>query len=326
MDKHHFIELLNKYVEGKATRAELQFILSYYNLFQAEPEVVTLMSVHQKKELKESIRQGIWRNIMDAEKMPVKTARVSMWKIGAGVAAAAAVLFFAFRLTLWNDLPVKPKSLANLSFIRNSNHVISLPDGSTVVLSSGSQLNYGPAFGVSDKREVYLDGQAFFDVRHDTSRPFVVHAGKVNVTVLGTAFNVKAISTEGDITVTVNRGRVRVSDPAKALGTITPRQQIIYNKQNQHAVQHVVDSENYLDWKKRDCLFDNLTITEVTGLLEDRFKVEIRVDGDVAKSERFTATFPQDQTLEQALNSICEFNGARYTFDKEKNIVIVRKK
>jgi transmembrane sensor len=326
MDKRYFIELLNKYLEGKATKTELQFILSYYNLFQSEPEVLKLMPESRKNEIRDSIEEGMWRSIIDTEKAPARKTGVSIWKISAGVAAAAAVLFFTFRLAMWNAAPVKSKQGSSISLIRNSNHLISLPDGSTVTVEAGSELTYAPGYGVSGKRDVYLEGQAFFDVRHDSSRPFIVHAGKLSVTVLGTAFNVKAFSGEGDITVTVKRGKVRVSDPVKTIGTITPLQQIIYNKHQENSIQKSVKSEKYLEWRKQDCLFDNLTISEVAGLLEDRFNVRILIDEEAAISERFTATFPQNQGLEDALNSICEFNGAEYSYDKEKGIVTITKK
>lgn len=327
MEKLYFIELLNKYLEGNATKAELRFILSYYNLFRSDPEVTTLMSEARKNELRESMEQEIWKNIISTEKATEKkTGGAKIWKITAGVAAAAAVLFFTFRTVLWNGNQAKSKTGSNISLIRKSNHMTSLPDGSTVTVASGSELTYSPDFGISGKREVYLKGQAFFDVQHDTSRPFIVHAGKVNITVLGTAFNVKALSTDGDIIVTVKRGKVRVSDPEKTLGTITPLQQIIYNKRQQNSVQTSVDSDKYLEWKKLDCLIDNLTIKEVAGLLEERYKVEIDIDEDAASDERFTATFPQNQSLEHALNSICEFNGVKYNYDKEKGVVTITKK
>jgi transmembrane sensor len=326
MDKRYFIQVLNKYLEGKATKTELQFILSYYNLFESEPEVLKLMTESRKDEIRDSIEEGLWKNIINAEKAPVRHLRTPVWKITAGIAAAAAVAFFTFRLVIWTGTPAKSKQSTNVSFIRNSNHMIALPDGSTVTVAAGSEVNFPRDFGTSGKREVFLEGQAFFDVRHDTSRPFIVHAGKVNVTVLGTAFNVKAFSGESDITVTVKRGKVRVSDPLKTLGTITPLQQIVYNKRRENSIQQSVNSEKYLEWRKMDCLFDNLTIAEVAGLLEDRFNITIDIDKEAASTERFTATFPQNQSLEEALNSICEFNGVQYKYDKEKGVVLITKK
>ncbi|MEO8584411.1 MAG: FecR domain-containing protein [Flavitalea sp.] len=322
MDKHYFIELLRKYLDGNATKAEVRFIWSYYNLFQSEPEVLALFGSEKRNELKKDLREDIWKNIGMKEKSVKKKGSIVLMKT-ALAAAASILILLAVRQLFWQADPVKPAAVHGLALIRNSNHVISLPDGSTVTMSSGSKLNYPSAFSASGKREVYLEGEAFFDVKHDTSHPFVVHAANVNVTVLGTAFNVKAFSEENDITVTVKRGKVSVSDPYKTLGTITPLQQIVYNKQNQNSIQQTVVTEKYLKWRERDCLFDNLTITEVAALLEERFKVKIFVDDRIASSGRFTAAFPKNESLDEALKSICEFNTATYRYDKEKATVYI---
>lgn len=300
--------------------------MSYYNLFQSEPDVLALLTSEEKDDLKESIRHGIWEKIYREEKAGVKAAPVRYWRIGLSVAAAAAVILFAFRMFLWNTPSSIHKQESNLAFIRNGNHVISLPDGSTVTLGQNSRLNYSQSFGSAAIREVFLEGQAFFDVRRDSVRPFVVRAGKVNVTVLGTAFNVKAFSADGDITVTVQKGKVRVSDPVKTLGVITPHQQIVYNKQNEYSIKQSVNTDSCLEWRKLDCLFDNLTLSEMTALLEERFKVKIIISDQVRSTDRFTATFPQSEGLEQALKSICEFNDVTYVFDKAKATVLIRKK
>ena len=114
MDKRYFIELLNKSLEGKASKTELQFILSYYNLFESEPEVLKLMTETKKNEIRDSIEEGIWRSIINAEKVPAKNTGASIWKITAGVAAAAAVLFFNFRMVMWDGTPQKSQQSTNI--------------------------------------------------------------------------------------------------------------------------------------------------------------------------------------------------------------------
>src|SRR5688572_8298430 len=100
-----------------------------------------------------------------------------------------------------------------------------LPDGSTVLLNEGSKLEYPITFS-GDTREVFLQGEGYFDIQHNPSKPFVVKTANVTTTVLGTAFNVKAFPSEKHITVTVTRGKVKVSKDEKVLGVITHDQQI----------------------------------------------------------------------------------------------------
>lgn len=324
MDKDHLIELLHKYLEGTATETERQLIERYYNLFESEPDVLSLLTTAQKNELRKSLPADIWKAVEKEESEVRRKTSVMMWRIGTAV--AAAMIIVVVKLLFWSGPATPTTPLAKINAVKKGNHVICLPDGTTVTLSAASSLSYPPAFTAESKREVYLEGQAFFDVHSDSLKPFMVHAGKVNVTVLGTSFNVKAITDENDITVTVKRGKVRVSEIQKTLGIISPRQQVIYNRQSHEASQQAVLSDAYLDWQKDDCFCDNLTINEVTAILEERFNVSISVDEKLSGAERFTATFSRHESLDQALKSICEFNGATYSYDRQKAIVKIRQK
>ena len=218
-----------------------------------------------------------------------------------------------------------PNSITKKAVVEHEkNRVIFLPDGSTVILTGGSKLNYPSTFDGLKTREVYLEGQAFFDIKHNKSRPFIVHTGNLETKVLGTAFNIKAFPNEDNITVTVMRGRVSVNDQNKILGIITPNQQITYAKSKVKSLIQTVRNESYLTWKQEDLLIDNLTISEAAKLVEDRYNVKIIITNPQIESLRFTTTFSKNETLEEILNSICEFNGLAYTYDKEKSIVNIK--
>src|SRR5690606_5004009 len=81
-----------------------------------------------------------------------------------------------------------------------------------------SVLNYPKEFG--ETREVHLEGEGFFDIKHDPTRPFVVTSGNLTTTVLGTAFNIRALPNDDRIVVTVIRGKVQVKDGERVLGVI----------------------------------------------------------------------------------------------------------
>ena len=260
------------------------------------------------------------------------------------MAAAAAIfigiissLFFFYNLSLKNQgiaslsveqLNGKSKKQINATLLvhQKENRVIFLPDGSKVILSPGSKLNYPSSFDGLKKREVFLDGQAFFDIKHNAFRPFIVHAEKLETIVLGTAFNIKAIHGEKDITVTVKRGKVRVSDQHKVLGIITPNQQITYNKEKVSSTLKIVNTDSYLDWKDQNLFIDNLTLSEAAKILEDQHKIKVIISDSSIRERRFTASFPKDEKLEQALKSISVFNGVAYTYNKDKSIVIINNK
>jgi ferric-dicitrate binding protein FerR (iron transport regulator) len=204
------------------------------------------------------------------------------------------------------------KALVNNTASTSQRQFIRLPDGSTVLLNTGSTLDYGVAFNDNNLREVHLKGEAFFNIRHDARRPFVVHTGAISTTVLGTAFNVKAYPEQGDITVTVSRGKVKVSNDSRVLGIITPNQQITFHKQTLTAAQQAVKSSDVTAWVTKDIYFEDVSMADAMLQLQERFGVTIQFDNEQARACRFTATFVEGEDLYQILDVICEFNKAKY--------------
>ncbi|MEO6220257.1 MAG: FecR domain-containing protein [Ginsengibacter sp.] len=326
MNKLYFKRLLNKYLNGNSTKKEQEFIESYYNLFENDSGFLNTFNIEEKKEFEYALKNATWDQISVKEQPDQKVKLITKrFKL-----IAAAILVIISGTSLFYLASTSPK--INPGFVKSpvvshkENRVISLPDGSTVIVSAGSKLNYPSSFDGMKIREVFLDGQAFFDIHHNPSIPFIVHTGNLETTVLGTAFNIKAISGEAEITVTVKRGKVKVTDKGKISDIITPNQQIIYNKERVSSDTKTIDSESYLDWKAADLLFDNLTIAEASQLLEERYKVNITITDLSVSTQRFTASFPKNESLEQALKSICVFNELTYDYNKERSSVIFSNK
>lgn len=239
------------------------------------------------------------------------------------VAAAFAVITLATAgLFLHRSLPS-----ANLSLVSEKTtperheSFVRLPDGSTVVLNAGSKLDYPGSFEGKKTREVYLEGEAFFDIRHDPEHPFIVHSGDVFTTVLGTSFNIRAFVNAEEVVVTVTRGKVQVSNHQKVLGVIAGDQQITIHKATTYSKIQAVNSGESLSWMERDIFFDDVTMEEAVAELENRFNVEIKLLNDDIRTCRFTATFVKGEDLEQILLVICEFN--KVSFDQTQNAITI---
>jgi ferric-dicitrate binding protein FerR (iron transport regulator) len=174
-------------------------------------------------------------------------------------------------------------------------------------------------------RDIYLEGGAFFDVVHDKTKSFIVHTGKVHTTVLGTAFSVEAFSWDKDITVTVNRGKVAVSDQLKLQGYITPNQQIKYSKLKAQSTQRLVDADQYFNWNGSYLIYDDVTMQEAVDVLEKKFGVEIHIIDAKIRSKRFTSSFNANEPVEKILKSICEFNGASFSYTKPGTLITITK-
>jgi len=325
MDKSYFLEILHKFQQGDVTKEEFQFLVTYYNLYDDEPDILALLNEKQKEKLRSDMQIAIWQNIQRYEQKKIKGrfTKLAMIKMAAAVILPVAIVAIAFMLNRQSAVQAKDIVQSNK---HKEHQVLRLPDGSTVIISAGSKLNYSSSFGDISKREVYLEGQAYFDISHNASKPFIVHTGKIETTVLGTAFDIKAWPANADVIVTVIRGKVKVEDQYKILGIITPNQQITFNKKEAKAIQKTIDTRPYLAWKEQDLFFDDVTVAEAAKLLEDRFNVRIYFKDESISSKRFTTTFMKDETLEQVLNSICEFNNASYQYDKVKARVTISPK
>ncbi|MEJ7831149.1 MAG: FecR domain-containing protein [Segetibacter sp.] len=328
MDKFYFLEILLKYQQGHATKEEIQFLISYYNLFDEESDAMALLDENQKDRLKSDIHASIWNNIKSNKYRTKKTKIINagMVKMAAAFLLPIAIVSIVLVLTRQSVVQTEDRVQINniIQFNKHKEHqMLFLPDGSTVIISAGSKLKYPSSFDSMMKREVYLEGQAFFDISHNTAKPFIVHTGKIETTVLGTAFNIKAWPGNTDIIVTVIRGKVKVGDEQKILGIITPNEQIVFNKKEKKAIQRKVNTHPFLAWKEQDILFEDITVAEAAKLLEDRFNVHIYFNDESISAMRFTTTFMKDESLEQVLNSICEFNNASYSYDKVKARVTI---
>jgi transmembrane sensor len=267
------------------------------------------------QEKKENILHAILRQ--SGETVPI--SRNYLW---AKVAAAISVLLLA-GIALYELIPAdRSLSYATEKTIEPEPHkYVSLPDGSKVILNNSSNLRYADSFDGKEVREVYLTGEAFFDISHDEAKPFIVHTGKISTTVLGTAFNIKAYPEQNDITITVTRGKVQVSDESQVLGILAHDEQITFQKTTDVFRQNAVQSKEAVAWMDKDIFFDDVSMADAMAELENRFYVGIRITNPKLNDCRFTATFVRGEDLNQILDVICEFNEAEYTVDNKSGAI-----
>ena len=323
MHKRYFIKLVRKHIKGNATPEEEQLLFSYYNLFEFEPDVVELLN-GERQQIKDEISEGINQGI--ELRTRTKTARIL--KIRYISAAAAVIAGFLITYTIFLSQPQKQKQLiAKVITIKKSeNRLVHLPDGSIAIVMKGSKLTFPASFDGLKKREVYLEGEAYFDIKHNAGQAFIVHTGKLQTTVLGTAFNVKALTADKFIVVTVTRGKVSVGDKNKVFGTITPNQQIVFNKAHDQSQMKQVDAAEFACWQGQDLLFDDVTMEEASKLLKERFKVEIQCVDPKLQVNRFTTEFQYNESLDHVLKILAQYNNTTYNYDKENNVVTIGNK
>ncbi|WP_158281196.1 FecR family protein [Dyadobacter jejuensis] len=196
-----------------------------------------------------------------------------------------------------------------------------LPDGSTVWLNAGSTIRYADRF-VGEVREVYLTGEAFFEVQRDEDKPFLVYTEGVTTRVLGTSFNIQAYPEAEAIEVTVSSGKVSVVDSTGVLGELSKNQQIAYHKHTGISMRQVVDATAANVWKEGKLVFDDQSLLAVAQRLERRYGVQITFAQASIKACPVTAQFDEQESLEKILYMICLVSNTKYEFQDEKQILI----
>lgn len=320
--KNEFVALLDKYLKGEATPEELEFLIAYYNVFDIRSDVSNTLNNKQLQELEFQIKLGVDQQIQQISKQH-KTITVRQ-RIISGIAVAAVTI--AVILLAVNQLNEKHNvdsaHKLNATVAQKSNFM-ELPDGSIVILEPGSRLDYSPFF-LDTTRDVYLTGQAYFDVKQFPKKPFIVHTGKLTTTVLGTAFNIKALSGDSNIVVTVTRGKVKLSNEHKTFAVLTRDQQLVYYKNTDTTSQEKVAAEKSITWMQGDLFLDNVTVQNAAVIIGERYGVYIEIIDEQLKGQRFTTSLNKDDSLETIIKSIAQFNSASYKIDKEKKHVTIR--
>lgn len=270
----------------------------------------------------------------------------------------AAVFIAAFAFSWFINNQFKKQSVSGrtnytgnheVMVSRGSKSKIRLPDGSLVNLNSGSKLTY-PALFTDKNRQVNLEGEAYFEVNADSSRPFFVHTSDITIKVIGTSFNVKSYPESNTIETTLVSGSLEISDktvsgrdmtdPNKNL-ILKPNQKAVYIKDLDRltlddrielkieteqmkspklSIQDQIDIQPLTAWKDNKLIFNNEKFEDLAVKLERWYNVKITIKSHSLKKERFTGTF-ENETTEQVLNALKIAEPFEYSIDKNEIVI-----
>lgn len=237
------------------------------------------------------------------------------------ITATAAVLTVLILSWGYLDVIVSEPKMMIAQTMMGERLELALPDGSTVMLNGGTTLKYPEAFA-KDNREVTLNGEAFFEVVHDTKTPFVIHTRGVNTKVLGTSFNIRSYDDETRERISVATGKVEVtkSDAQNTKVTLLPNQQAIYS--GGRLDKKEVDLSYALAWKKGILLFEQTSLAEAAKILKRRYGVDVQIDSENLKHCSVSGSFNQKTSLIQVLENFKYVLGIQYKFTDSKHVYI----
>lgn len=270
---------------------------------------------------------------------PAAPVRVSRKKYG--LVAAAAVLLFIAGAYFWNYGSRYTKTVLlsenSVTTRKGSKTNLLLPDGTKVWLNADSKLSYYKDYD-NATRDVFLTGEAFFEVKKDKTRPFIVHTKTLDVKVLGTVFNVKAYENEQNTEAVLIRGSVEVQVKSGRGGTIVlhPNEKIVVQNNNEppktKAEKAQPEVELYgvqvskadsmtteTQWTKNRLVFDEKKLEDIIPVLERWYDVSITIKQH-KNNQLYNGTFENDK-LEDVLEALQLIGGFRYKIDKN-NVII----
>lgn len=189
-----------------------------------------------------------------------------------------------------------------------------MPDGTIVHLAPKSSIRYAQEFGKND-RNIFLEGEAFFEVTKDPHQPFIVQAGDLAVQVLGTRFNVTYYKGVDSAAVSLVDGKVQVNVPAQQKTyELQPGEELYYDRHEQHAYTRTYDMESVTGWTSRLLVFRNEPLSVVAQKLEQLYDVEISFADPAMAGYKLFARF-NDKPLSYILDVIKATDNLDYTIN-----------
>ncbi len=302
--------LLHKYIEGKATEHEQLQVAKWLD--------ADLKHMQQYIELRRIYDALVWVE-QDAEELKTKTSkkRLSLQQIGKIAAITLIALLSTYFLIHTNSKD--DNRLLTMTMPAGQHGELILADGSRVWLNSQSSIKFPTNFD-SHTREVFLVGEAFFDVASDEDHPFIVHTSDMSVRALGTEFNVRSYANSTTSTSLLS-GRIDVTVlNTKETYSLSPNEQL--KLENETVSLTTIPHISYFEWKNGIISFENETMKTLLKQLSICFNIDITIENDAVLNDTYTGKFKVKEGVEQILKILQLRSNFKYI--KEGDHIIIK--
>lgn len=355
-------ELITRYLSGDANIEEMDEVLSWIRKSKENQVLFSSMKrawIDSKVVLtnQDEKTEGAWERLKfrtsssQIEKR-IQNPRNSIFLFYR--MAGIMLLLVSFGFIFYYLSPFKSKSANKLTYNEivvpyGAKSIITLPDGTKLWMNSGTKIRYANNFGETS-REVFMEGEAYFDVVKNPKKPFLVRTGYINIKVLGTAFNVKSYPDENCIETTLDHGLIEITKEKGAVGIVTvkPKEKITYMKfskqlaivdkksntaesrndqvpekiqskktQPEFQIYEHVNTELITSWKEGKMIFERERLEDIFKKLERRYDVVFSFDKSELRNYRFSGSIPE-LTLQQVLEGIQLSAPILYKIDKRE--------
>jgi ferric-dicitrate binding protein FerR (iron transport regulator) len=313
-----FQDLLDRFVRGECTPAEEQLVLTWYeNIGQEQADDIDI-----REEFRVVIEAKIWARLQNQLKNS-KPPRSFYWR---GVAAAVVAVLLvgvgllSFKTTRRGILAIGDETATAEPYTTVANteatsKLVLLDDGTRITLQPHSEIRYRTEFKTN--REVFLRGEAFFDVKRDEQHPFRVYSSDVVTRVLGTSFTIKAYDQCRKVTVAVRTGRVSVYKKEDDVASnairekdeliLVPNQQAEFDLESKLLSKKLVEKPIVVLSKPTllEMEYDGAPVVKILKVLEENYGVDIQFNEAVLAHCALTTSL-HDEGLFERINIICE--------------------
>lgn len=319
----HIEVLMAQYFEGSISVEEEKVLQGWLAQSEENQKVFNstkkLWNVSEKVTPRQFNIDAAWKKVAKrtSEKEEVTDNSVLI-KLRPFLYRAAAILVIGF-LSLFVYLQLN-NSVNDVEYLATKAKTeLYLPDSSFISLNKSAVLTYPERFN-NDERRVKLEGEAFFDVTHDPKKPFIIEAGSIEVTVLGTEFYVVALPESRKVEVTVKSGKVKVQSlVSKENRILTAKETVTYLFDNEAFLEKKELNQVNYDWNNNLLVFKNEPLDQVFQVIEKEFDVVIDFNQNLSKcniSSRF-----ETSDAEEVIKQICLLFELEYSRKSNKYLI-----
>lgn len=337
MHDNRFILLVTRKLSGEASQDELQELAELLKTDPSMKEEFDVMCRYWQQENQEqtantelALQKTLTQLGLEPALQPELTEpivkKLPMWRSALRIAAAIAILG---GLTFGIYAVINPSSTGDKNLVQKTNakgvkSTIALADGSKVWLNADSKLQYPASFS-GNTREVYLNGEAFFDIEKNPAKPFIIHLANGTIRVLGTSFNIKAYDDEPVVETSVATGKVafipklKNNDNADTI-FLTPNNKVTYQVNTEKTTTATTVSEEDRAWTEGKLIFRSMLFEEIGIELERNFGKKVVFEDSDIKTYRLTGSF-QNNTLSEILYYLSKTKSFSYSITDEQIVI-----
>ena len=367
--KNQFWNLLSKKLSNEASPQELQeveIILLNNPELHHQADLLTKMWQQEAKKNKVGSEAAYVRHIMkhkddffteehhqditveDFEKPSFFTKRrLALFSLVAFTLIATGVIYFLTQRT--KSASVAAEAISSVATKNGNRTKLILPDGSQVWLNAGSNLDYNIADFNKEVREVSLNGEAYFDVTKNADKPFIIHTKKMDIKVIGTAFNIRSYNDEKITEASLIRGSIEVTlkDRKDQKIILKPNEKIsIANEETQNIVLNngqkvdvkkdaksvpqilVTDLKSNpvyniipeIAWTQNKLYFEDQSLEDIGPMIERWFGKEVVIEKESLKKVRYTGNF-ENETMEEVLSYLKLSKPFNFRFENDTVVI-----